>query len=80
MDIDGGFIHTGPDPNTEIYSGQVECDEKGFIVVDENWQTSVEGVFAAGEVEDWKWKQMVSACGDACKAALSAQSFLETQE
>jgi thioredoxin reductase (NADPH) len=78
--VEGVFILVGQIPNTDVFKGQVEMDERGFIKINETWQTSVEGVFAAGECEDWRWKQMVTACGDACKASLAAQKFLERQQ
>lgn len=77
LPIGGVFVYIGQIPNTEFFQGQLDLDEKGYIKVDRYWQTSVPGVFAAGECEDWRWKQMVSSCGDASKAALSAQKYLE---
>lgn len=73
---DGVFIYIGQIPNTEIFKGKLEMDKKGFLLADERMRTSVAGVFAAGECVDWRYKQMVTAAGDGCKAALEAEAFL----
>lgn len=74
---EGIFIAVGHEPNTALFRGQLELDEKGFIVSREFPKTSVPGVFVAGDVYDFQFKQAVTAAGDGCKAALAAERFLE---
>jgi len=74
---DGVFLAIGHEPNTEIFGGQLEMDEKGYIVARDFTRTSVEGVFVAGEATDYKYRQAISAAGDGCKAALDAINYVE---
>jgi len=74
---DGLFIFIGHDPNSEVVKKLVSVDEKGYVVTDENYQTSVPGIFAAGEIRKGAVRQLVAACGEGCGAALALQSYLE---
>lgn len=77
---DGVFISIGYEPKTEIFKGQVEMDEKGYIVVKNNTRTSVDGVFVAGEAKDYRYRQAITAAGEGCQAALDAIKHLEETE
>jgi thioredoxin reductase (NADPH) len=75
--VDGVFVFVGHFPNTELFKGQLAMDQQNFLVVDKAMQTSVPGVFAAGEVMDPIYKQAVSSAGQGCQAAISAERYLE---
>lgn len=75
--IDGFFLAIGHQPNTAFLNGQLELDEQGYIVTDKvTTATSVEGVFAAGDVADPRYRQAVAAAGTGCRAALDVEKFL----
>jgi thioredoxin reductase (NADPH) len=80
--IDGLFIAIGHDPNTKFLAGQIELDEKGYVVTKGEFgtQTSVDGVFVAGDVFDVRYRQAITAAGSGCKAALDAEKYLEGHE
>lgn len=77
LEVPGVFVFIGLTPNTEIFQGAVALDERGFIVTDGMLQTSMEGVFAAGDVRQGSTKQAASAAGEGAAAALAMRRYIE---
>jgi thioredoxin reductase (NADPH) len=77
---DALFIAIGHTPNTGIFAGQLDLDEKGYILSPDGTSTNVEGVFVAGDVNDIRYKQAVTAAGAGCRAAMDAERHLEALE
>ncbi|KUK45659.1 MAG: Thioredoxin reductase [Anaerolinea thermophila] len=77
---DGVFIFIGHDPNTELFKGQLELDELGYVVIDKYMETTVPGVFAAGEVADPNFRQVITSSGMGAAAAIQATRYLEELE
>ena len=75
--VQGAFVLIGTKPNTEFLEGLCELDEVGFAVVNARKETSVPGIFAAGDVEDPVWRQAVTAAGAGCSAALAAKHYID---
>lgn len=77
IDIEGFFLAIGHNPNTEIFREFIDCDSEGYIKVKGNTShTNIEGVFAAGDCCDPRYRQAVVAAGSGCKAAMDAEKFL----
>jgi len=77
---EGVFVAIGHKPNTEIFKGQIDLDKKGYIVPKEQTKTNINGVFIAGDVSDFKYRQAVTAAGMGCAAAIDVEKYLEDQE
>ncbi|KAK7392930.1 hypothetical protein VNO78_21380 [Psophocarpus tetragonolobus] len=81
LEAKGLFYGIGHSPNTQLLKGQVELDYSGYVQVEEGTaKTSVEGVFAAGDVQDHEWKQAITAAGSGCVAALSVERYLVSKD
>ena len=76
LPADGVFIYVGHDPNTELLKGQLAMDDHGYLTTDRRMMTSVEGVFAAGEVQDPIYRQVASSVGQGCAAGMMAERWL----
>jgi thioredoxin reductase (NADPH) len=72
----GIFVAIGHEPNTAIYKGQIELDNKGYIILKNHTATNIEGVFAAGDVHDFRYRQAITAGGFGCMAALDVEKWL----
>ncbi len=77
IEADGVFVYIGMEPQTDLFKGQLELDDVGYIVTDRHQRTNVEGVFAAGDVQDPDYRQLVIAGGTGAVAAIEAERWLE---
>jgi thioredoxin reductase (NADPH) len=80
LEVEGAFIAIGHTPNTSLFDGQLSLNEKGYLETFKNTSTSVAGVFGAGDVVDFTYRQAITAAGMGCEAALDAERWLESQE
>jgi thioredoxin reductase (NADPH) len=79
LPVDGVFVATGHEPATGLFKGKIDLDDKGYVVT-RRARTSVDGVFAAGDVQDPRYRQAISAAGSGCQAAIEALKFLEGED
>jgi thioredoxin reductase (NADPH) len=79
LEVDGVFIAIGLIPNTAYLKGTVDMDEKGSVIVNDRMETSVPGIFAAGDIRSNSIRQVIAAAGDGAVAAVSASNFIENQ-
>jgi thioredoxin reductase (NADPH) len=76
LKADGVFVAIGHEPNTLLFKGQIDLDSKGYIVTKKETETNIPGVFAAGDVRDFRYRQAITAAADGCKAAMDADRFI----
>ena len=77
---DGVFIFIGHDPNNAVFGDHIALNENGYIITDQRYRTSVDGVFAAGEIQDEIWRQVATSVGQGTSAAMAAIQWLEAHE
>jgi thioredoxin reductase (NADPH) len=80
LPFDGLFVAIGHKPESDLLTGKIDLDEKGYIKISESSKTSVPGVFVAGDVHDWHYKQAITAAGYGCIAGMDVLKFLEEEK
>jgi thioredoxin reductase (NADPH) len=80
LNADGVFVYIGNVANTQLFAGQIELDEQGYIVTDARQRSNIKGVFAAGDVQERFLQQVVTACGSGARAAMEAERFIAELE
>jgi thioredoxin reductase (NADPH) len=80
LPVDGVFVAIGYVPNTGFLGGQLELTDTGYVVADDDGRTNVEGVWAAGDVSDWTYRQIATSVGAGCRAALQVEHYIARLE
>ena len=80
IECDGAFIAIGHVPNTKFLGDKIQCDQNGFLLLNEHTMTNLPGIFGCGDVVDTRYKQAITAAGSGCQAAIDAEKWLEEQD
>ena len=74
--LQGVFIAIGHQPNTKLFINQINLNDQGYIITNEGTATNIPGIFACGDVQDWIYRQAVTAAGSGCMAAIDVERYL----
>lgn len=80
LPVHGVFVAIGHEPNTTVFRGLLDMDENGYLIAKHGSLTKIPGVFVAGDVQDHRYRQAITAAGSGCKAAMDAEKFLEAED